>query len=150
MNDNPTAAELFLEERRLSLLAPIVSVRGFVQFHIGATIGRAAQVTAYVSSSYLIHERFSAPTWREAIALAEVGIAAYFAKHDATLIRRMSVAIIEITYDCNECSRTALVARGFTGAEIDRAADDACWLAGDMSSRGPFVVSGLDVAAENV
>lgn len=68
---------------------------------------------------------------------------------DKNTIRKMALAIIEITSDQNECSDAALRGAGFHQPQIDRIGSLACAEATRLAAGGPFsIVSTVGANAE--
>lgn len=85
----------------------------------------------------------------EAIADLREKWVADFAKAEAALVRRMALAIIEITGDQGKCSDAALRGAGFGQSQIDRIGSLACADATRLAAGGPFsIVSTIGANAE--
>jgi len=79
-------------------------------------------------------------TLREAFDAAEAEWAARRSTYVAATIKKMALAIIEITQDIGECSTAALRAT-FSPDEIEAHSADALNLANEMAGNGPFSIS---------
>lgn len=86
-------------------------------------------------------------SWPELIEVVEAKINKEVGSLRAQTIRRMALAIIDITDRLSACSDTNLRADKFDAAEIAEFHLDACDLAEKMASKGPFrVIMSVDQA----
>jgi hypothetical protein len=84
--------------------------------------------------------RFKGGTWAEAIGAAEQGIRNWQAtRHDA-VIRKMALAVIELTDEHTHCTVTLLRGKGFSERDITEYSARACERASEMCGNAPFVV----------
>ena len=79
-------------------------------------------------------------TFAEMIDKAEAAIRAYVPAQKNAMIRRMALAIIDLTDEHAECTRTMLRSRGFIQGDIDAYSAGACARAGEMCGNTPFSV----------
>lgn len=97
-----------------------------------------------------LHLSVKADTYRELLEAAEAEWTECSDLHASNTIRKMALAIIEITADLGECTDAALRAK-FDGADVTRYGDRACEAATEMASNGPFSIVKLsganDIAA---
>lgn len=85
----------------------------------------------------------------EAIADLQEKWAEHRTKADGALVRKMALAIIEVTGDHGECSDAALRGAGFYQSQIDRIGSLACAEATRLAAGGPFsIVSTIGANAE--
>lgn len=74
-------------------------------------------------------------------------IRAAWAKHQADYeteqVRKLSLAIIRVTYDQGECTDAAVRADGFTDQDLERYGAAAIERANAMAERGPFSIKRL-------
>ena len=81
-----------------------------------------------------------AAAWPEGIVEARAWIASRAVIRRDTLIRRMALAIIDLTDQYHLCDESALRRVGFTSAKIAEVGDLACWRAGEMAGNRPFAI----------
>lgn len=133
-----TPAELQAELERLVKLMP----------------GRSPHACAYISSSYAPHidvcddlcarnpisARGEGATWSEMVANCEAAIATSRTAHVNATIRKMALAIIELTDEHGKCTNRLLRNRQFTDADIAEFGDAACQRAAEMAGNSPFSI----------
>lgn len=138
-----TAEQLIAEARRLTKLGGPTT---FVSF--GASFGphsndkKGAGLAVYPDD--LLNSRTAKTfygTFPEMIAAAEEFIAGYAPAREAETVRRMALAIIDITDRLGGCSDTNLKADNFSLTEIGNLHVRACEAASRMSGNAPFVVT---------
>lgn len=79
-------------------------------------------------------------TFAEMISDAERIIANWRITRKEGAIRRMALAIIELTDEHAECTRALLRNKGFTDSDMDAYTDAACARASEMCANAPFTV----------
>jgi len=84
--------------------------------------------------------RIEGDTFAEMLDKAEAAIHAYIPAQRNATIRKMALAIIELTDEHTECTRTLLRGKGFSQSDIDAYSADACARAGEMCGNAPFRV----------
>lgn len=133
-----TPAELQAELRRLVKLMP----------------GRYPHATAFISAGYAPHidvlddicaqnpilARGDGATWREMVANCEAAIATRRVAHVNATIRKMALAVIELTDEHGKCTNRLLRNRQFTDADIAEFGDAACQRAAEMAGNAPFSI----------
>lgn len=143
MTDAMTAADLFAQ---CSAIRSKVGPRAYVSADVSISEYRGAGdpacvhiwpdgITGRAESCF-----FRASTWREALIEAHAWADTYQPVHHNALIRRMALAIIEITDEHGSCTDILLRAKQFTAAEIAEYHVDACARAGEMAGNTPFSV----------
>ena len=80
-------------------------------------------------------------TWPEAVAKAQAWIAARPKVERNAIIRKLALAIIELTDENGRCTVAMLRAKGFDSDEIALHAE-ACQRASEMCANSPFCVEG--------
>ena len=85
-------------------------------------------------------ERFSGATWSEAFRKARKWALTGGVVYSNATIRRMALAVIEITDEHGECTVAALRRQKFDDVEIEAFKEDACQRANEMCQGRPFVV----------
>lgn len=141
-------AELLAELNRLKGMVP--GGNAWVNISLNADRPRdsAAMVSFYPTGITKSHgQHYEAPTFAEAIAKAEAGIRENSAAEIAEIVRKMSVAIMEITMESGRCTDAALRVEGFRQAEIEAHHAAAVARAEEMAGSGPFSVAFLAVKA---
>ncbi len=79
-------------------------------------------------------------TWADALQKAYTWARAYGPTQRNAAIRRMALAIIELTDEHRKCTREMLRCRWFSDTDLDAYCDAACQRAGEMAGNAPFVV----------
>jgi len=79
-------------------------------------------------------------TWPEAIAAADQWITNYKTTHRNDIVRRMALAIIELTDEHTRCDDAMLRRKKFSAGEIAEFHLAACARAGEMCGNAPFRV----------
>lgn len=79
-------------------------------------------------------------SWAEIIQEGMAWADNYVPVRRNALIRRMALAIIEITDEHGKCTDSLLQTKGFIAAEITEHHKAACVRAGEMAGNAPFVV----------
>lgn len=82
------------------------------------------------------NEFFRARSWPEAFRAAHVWVSTHKAIRRNAIVRRMALAVLEITDERGTCTDTLLLGKDFTAAEIVEFHEAACVLDGNS----PFVV----------
>lgn len=98
-----------------------------------------ATVSVYPEGSGKEGVSASADTWEQAIAEVTAKLDVFRAEREAKAVRRMALAIIDITASLGDCTVAALVDAGFTQEEVDRHGDDACATAAGMARCDFFI-----------
>jgi hypothetical protein len=80
------------------------------------------------------------PTWPEAITAARTWAATHHTVARDTLIRRLALAILDLTDQHGRCTEAMLRGRDFASADIREHHEAACARAGEMASGAPFRV----------
>ncbi len=93
------------------------------------------------------YKSFGGEDWPEVLTPARAWAAAQSGTHRNATIRRMALAIIEITDEHTKCTEALLRAKGFAAADIAEFHEAACVRAGEMAGNAPFVVLMDGVAA---
>lgn len=106
----------------------------------GAYSDNKAMVSVYPNGSGKEGVSATAGTWEEAIAAVTVKLDALQAKHDATVVRRMALAIIE----AGQFTPESLTAAGFSQADVDAHGDAARAAASELAK--PFLPPDADAA----
>lgn len=83
------------------------------------------------------------PTLAEMLEEARELVLGWHATRRNDLVRRLALAIIEITDEHTRCTQTLLRAKGFTQPEIDEFGDAACARASEMAGNQPFSVEAV-------
>ncbi len=137
--DAMTAADLFAHAERLRKM-----IGGKAEIY-PAISGSEALVSIYPTGLLGSHNdpHMRAPTWPEAFAAAEAWITARAAVRRDTTIRRMALAIVDITDQHTRCTMADLTRREFTDAEVREFHEAACARAGEMAGAAPFCVEGV-------
>ena len=87
------------------------------------------------------HQYGFVASWPEAIAAAQAWIAARPKVERNAIIRKLALAIIELTDENGRCTVAMLRAKGFDSDEIALHAE-ACQRASEMAGNSPFCVEG--------
>lgn len=85
-------------------------------------------------------EYFHAADWPEAFAAAYAWAAAYKPVAREKIIRRMALAVIDLTDDHGKCTVQLLRNREFSAAEIAEFSEAACVRASEFAGNAPFEV----------
>lgn len=85
-------------------------------------------------------EFFAGKSMAEIVAKMRLHIEKYLDKHSRETIRKMALAIIDVTADTNACTSAALRLKWFSDLDIERYADAACEEANRLASNGPFSI----------
>lgn len=140
-----TALELRNELRKIAaLLKPKACL------FMGVAVGEysSPQPTLSIYPNDIIdggkHEFFKGSTFDEVLAAGMAWTKAYAPTPHNALIRRMALAIIEITDEHGECTSALLRAKTFSADEIKRHHAEACVRAGEMAGNAPFSVIGAE------
>lgn len=81
-----------------------------------------------------------ADDWPELFEALRVAWSAYAGDFKRATIRKMALAVIQITADTKTCTDAALRGAGFDQSMIDRFGDEACAMANEMAANGPFSI----------
>lgn len=115
-------------------------------------VSRYAKVSYEVNISLeatgIPYKVFFAPTWAEAFAQASAFAASQRVVLRNTLIRKMALAIIELTDEHGECAAIRLTGKGFSPANVAAYHQAACVRAGEMAMGAPFAVLRLSDLGE--
>lgn len=115
--------------------------------YVGASIyetnapDKCAHVCAYpngISASLSIVGE--AATWEEAFNELHAKIIEQAAQRRAERIRKLALAIIDLTDSHNEATDSSLRQCGFSDTELKDLGSEACALADQMAGRGPFAI----------
>ena len=100
----------------------------------------AARVSLYEDGMCRDGHTICAPTWPDAIERARAWIATRGVVRRDALIRRMALAIIDISDRDGLCCERALVRAGFSAVEVAQHGADACARADEMCGGKPFAI----------
>jgi hypothetical protein len=103
-------------------------------------------VSVYTNDLYRDGMFFRADTWPQAIAAAYAWASTRAPIERDALIRRLALAIIDITDAHGECTERLLLTRDFRSDEIREHHEAACARANEMAAGRPFSVVLADVA----
>lgn len=138
--DAMTAEALIAHMRRVEALLPAgTRVSASVSVSSADAFGTAAHllVTPPLPAG---HKFFRAPTWPEVFAEVERHATTAAVVRRDTIIRKMALAIIELTDEYHLCEEAALIRAGFTLVEIEAHGYDACERASQMAGHAPFAI----------
>lgn len=117
---------------------------------LGQNASVRVAVARYARADYVVnvaleatgipYKVFFASTWAEAFAQASAFAASQRVVSRNTLIRKMALAIIELTDEHGECSAIRLKGKDFSAADIAAHHQAACVRAGEMAMGAPFAV----------
>lgn len=115
----------------------------------GYSSGETACLIIY-HQNYKETEHFKAHSWPEVFAAAQSWVATHQAVRRNAIVRRMALAVIELTDEHGACTETLLRGKDFTAAEVVEFHEAACVRAGEMTGNAPFSVifAVTDVAVE--
>lgn len=137
-------------QRALAEIAAEAGPKSYASIVMSSDRGKAIYITLAIGGLLEKHRiSAQADTFEEAIDLLRKGWDD--AKHlaDKNTIRKMALAIIEITSDQGECSDAALRGAGFHQPQIDRIGSLSCAEATRLAAGGPFsIVSTVGANAE--
>jgi hypothetical protein len=144
MTEAMTAADLFAECNRLrAAFGPKAEV------HLMVQDGRygAGDTSVYLSvrptgeynrdSPYLTYR---GRAWADAFSTAHKDASSYFTVLRNATIRKLALAIIEITDEHGHCTEVLLLSKGFPSTDIADFHVDACVRASEMCANAPFRV----------
>lgn len=140
INDAMTSGELMAACEALSTLAgnDINTI-----FAIVGTSGYSSGETACLiinHNHYKETEHLKANSWTEVFAAAHEWASTHKAVRRNAIVRRMALAVIEISDEHGACTETLLRGKDFAAAEIVEFHEAACVRAGEMAGNAPFSV----------
>lgn len=141
MNEAEIAAEL----KRIARLIPGGRGELYASMDSNGSVNDLVSVGIYPTG--ILGEPWYArgATFAEALSKAEASVHEKAASLVAETIRKMALAIIEITADRGRCTDAALRVEGFTQTEIEAHHKAAVARAEEMAGSGPFSVAFLAV-----
>lgn len=138
--DLTTPAEVCAELTRLQKAV------GTPNAHASIVLGNygSADVSLYASWCGSAKEEkigaFGGDTFSQMLQNAWIGLDAWRVTRKNDVIRRMALAIIELTDEHTECRQRDLERKGFSTADIAEYQERACARAGEIAGNAPFVV----------
>ena len=140
-DDRMSVAELYA---RCKKLRDACGAAAFVDISVVCSKDRPNPVSVAVYEDgicgHIKGRHFFAKDFTAAFAAAEAHVAGRALIRPAELIRKMALAIIEITDEHTKCTEALLRAKGFSAADIASTKDAACVRASEMCANAPFVV----------
>lgn len=142
INDAMTAEDL---ASAVSKFKAVCGPRACVHLSIGLYSGQKARATLSVRptgeySGNAPYFTFEAVTWGDIFTAAYEWAASYGTVRRNAIVRRMALAVIEVTDEHGTCTETLLRGKDFAAAEIVEFHEAACIRAGEMCSGAPFSV----------
>ena len=132
-----TPAELQAELQRLVKLMPGRYPSACAYVGISAP---HVEVVADICDRDSAKVRGEGATWREMVANCESAISTSRVACVNATIRKMALAIIELTDEHGKCTNRLLRNRQFTDADIAEFGDAACQRAAEMAGNAPFSI----------
>lgn len=132
-----TPAELQAELQRLVKLMPGRYPSACAYVGISAP---HVEVVADICDRDSAKARGEGATWREMVANCEAAISTSRVACVNATIRKMALAIIELTDEHGKCTNRLLRNRQFTDADIAEFGDAACQRAAEMAGNAPFSI----------
>ncbi len=133
-----TPAELQAELQRLVKLMPGHYPHACA--YISLNSAPHVEVVADLCDRDSYKARGEGATWREMVANCEAAIAPSRVAHVNATIRKMALAVIELTDEHGKCTNRLLRNRQFTDADIAEFGDAACQRAAEMAGNAPFSI----------
>lgn len=140
-SDRMSVAEMFAECVRLRDLC---GKKAYVSLSASADDYRVSKFTVSVYEFGICekpHEFFRGDDFAGPLAEAEAWINNRATVRATETLRKMALAIIEITDEHGSCSRRLLGIKGFSEADIDAVSGAACTRASEMAGNAPFSVA---------
>jgi hypothetical protein len=134
-----TAADI---KRHIKAIAAVVGpqVIASASVSINKYEQHECSIALYLDDYYRGGEYFRADTWSEAIAAAYEWASTRSAIWRDTMIRKLALAIIDLTDQHGECTERLLLTRDFTSATVREFHEAACARANEMAGGAPFRV----------
>ena len=133
-----TPAELQAELQRLVKLMPGAYPHAYA--YISLNSAPHVEVVVDLCDRDSPKARGEGATWREMVANCEAAIATSRLAHVNATIRKMALAVIELTDEHGKCTNLLLRNRKFTDADIAEFGDAACRRAAEMAGNAPFSI----------